>query len=111
MAEKFVLYPARLELDVDKDVLGGDLLRARAQALGHGLQLQGEVVFHPGCPAELLPLRRLLLAELAHLGAEIAHLRVPHRVKLVQACVPSKRGGHSEPGGTSLPLKCLREFP
>lgn len=110
VTENLVLYPARLELDVDKNVLGGDLQRASPRALGHGLQLQGEVVLHPGCPAELLPLGCLLLTELAHLGTEIAHLGVLHRVKLVQTWVESKRGRqnkHLQPmGEMSLFLKC-----
>lgn len=115
MTENLVLYPARLEPDIDKNVLVGDLQRASPEALGHGLQLQGEAVLHPRCPAELLPLCCFLLAELAHFGAEIAHLWILHRVKLVQTWVESKRGRQNKPlqplGKTSLFLKCLRKSP
>mgnify|MGYP001854341783 CR=1 FL=1 len=89
--EKLVLYPARLKLDVDKNVLDGCVQESSSKAFGHGLKLQGKVVLHPSCPAELLPLCCSLLTELAHFGAEIIHLWILHRVKLVQTCVEGKK--------------------
>lgn len=91
VTEKIVLYPTRLKLDVDKNVLGGGVQESSPKAFGHGLQLQGKVVLHPSCPAELLPLCCSLLTELAHFGAEIIHLWILHGIKLMQTYVQRKR--------------------
>lgn len=76
---------AALELDVDEQGPVGDAQGARPPAPRRGLQLQGEAVLQPGLPAQLLPVRGHLLAELAHLGSEVIHLRVLQGVKLVEA--------------------------
>lgn len=69
-----------LELDVDQEGPAG------AAAARGGLQLQREAVLQPGLPAQLLPPRRRLLAQLAHLASEVVHLRVAQGIELVQAC-------------------------
>lgn len=92
---------AALKLDVDQEGPVGDPQGAGPPAPGRGLQLQREAVLQPSLPAQLLPPRRRLLAELAHLGAKGIHFGVVQGVELMEAWEAGRLGQHEgqEVGG------------